>query len=87
MAANWKEIGGVFAEALDVAPSLRIEFLDRRCAGNPDLRREVLRLLYLEGLNLATVAEAMGVSSSRISQLKQRSFARLRADAGLREVA
>ncbi len=47
MGGNWQEIGGVFAEALDIAPYLRAEFLDRRCADNPDLKREVLRLLAL----------------------------------------
>jgi RNA polymerase sigma factor for flagellar operon FliA len=53
----------------------------------PERERDVLRMLYLEGLNIAAVAQAMGVSSSRICQLKQRSFMRLRADSGLREVA
>lgn len=48
MGGNWKEIGDLFAEALDLAPALRAEFLDRRCAHDPDLKREVLRLLALD---------------------------------------
>jgi len=42
---RWNEVDRVFAEALDLAPAERPAFLDAACAGDPDLRSEVERLL------------------------------------------
>ena len=46
MGANdWGAAKQLFGEALELDPGLRAEFLDRRCAGDPELRRMVERLL------------------------------------------
>ena len=45
MAAQWPQINTVFLRALDVAPDERSGFLDRACAGDEALRREVESLL------------------------------------------
>ena len=42
---RWKQIDEVFAAALDVAPSEREASLQRACAGDEELHREVLALL------------------------------------------
>ncbi len=44
-AARWREVDRVFEAALDLAAGARPAFLDAACAGDPELRREVERLL------------------------------------------
>ena len=43
-----QQIDSLFKAALEVEPAQRAQFLDRRCAGNPALRAEVLALLEAE---------------------------------------
>ena len=49
----------------------------------PGRDRLVLSLYYVDGLTMAGVAKAMDISETRVSQLLQRTYARLRADRGL----
>ena len=42
---SWKRVEAVLNEALDLRPEDRQTFLDRECAGDPELRREVDSLL------------------------------------------
>lgn len=44
-AGRWQRLEALFYEALDLDPARRSEFLDRACAGDNDLRREVEKLL------------------------------------------
>jgi serine/threonine-protein kinase len=46
---RWSEVDRVFAEALDLPPAERPVFLEAACAGDPDLRSEVERLLAADG--------------------------------------
>ena len=43
--AEWHEVKDILAEALELPAGRRAELLDRRCGGNPALRREVEALL------------------------------------------
>jgi RNA polymerase sigma factor FliA len=45
----------------------------------PERERQVIALYYLEELTMKEIAEVMGVTESRISQLKSQAAARLRA--------
>lgn len=44
---RWKRISGLFADALSLPPAERVVFLDRACAGDTGLHREVDELLRL----------------------------------------
>src|SRR5262245_1278160 len=44
----WDEVEAVFADAVELPPAERAAVLDARCAGRPDLRREVESLLASE---------------------------------------
>ncbi len=44
-AERWRAIDQVFAEALEISPAERQAFLDTACAGDPEMRLEVERLL------------------------------------------
>jgi serine/threonine protein kinase len=44
-ADRWRQIDEVFAEALERSPAERAAFLDAACAGDPEMRLEVERLL------------------------------------------
>ncbi|HVS15284.1 MAG TPA: protein kinase [Thermoanaerobaculia bacterium] len=44
-AERWRLVDRLFAEALELAPEDRARFLDRECAGDDELRREVGALL------------------------------------------
>jgi len=45
---QWHEVDRLFAAALDRPPAERPAFLEEACAGDPDLRREVERLLVAD---------------------------------------
>ena len=44
-ADRWEQIKAVFDSALEIDPENRAAFLERECEGDPDLRREIERLL------------------------------------------
>jgi tetratricopeptide (TPR) repeat protein len=48
-AANWNKVKEIFADAQEVEPSRRAAFVRSRTPDDPDLEREVLRLLALDG--------------------------------------
>jgi serine/threonine-protein kinase len=48
-ASRWREVDRLFESALDLPAAERPAFLDRECAGDPDLRGEVERLLAADG--------------------------------------
>jgi len=54
---RWREIDDLFAEALDRPPAERGAFLDAACGGDPELRREVERLLAADSESQATFLE------------------------------
>lgn len=46
---EWSRIRSVLEQALDLEPSERAAFVERACAGAPELKREVEELLAAEG--------------------------------------
>ncbi|MGB9199360.1 MAG: protein kinase [Terriglobales bacterium] len=46
---RWQRIEGLFHEALDLPEDARAGFLDQRCAGDPEMRKEVETLLVASG--------------------------------------
>jgi RNA polymerase sigma factor FliA len=53
----------------------------------PERQRFVLSLCYKEGLRIREVAEILGVSPTRASQLREQGLRRLRADTSLKDAA
>ncbi len=47
-AENWQKVKLILEEALEIAPALRDDFLEKNCAGDERLRREVESLLEFE---------------------------------------
>lgn len=56
------------------------ELLALGLARLPDRDREILRLYYVEGLTLAQIGVRLGVTESRVSQLRSRAVVRLRGE-------
>jgi serine/threonine-protein kinase len=64
---RWREVERIYQDALDQDPESRTVFVDRACAGDSDLRREVLSLLeahrpgdrFLESSALDVAARAL----------------------------
>ncbi len=42
---RWQQIERLYHDALELAPEYRLAFLDRACAGDDELRREIESLL------------------------------------------
>jgi hypothetical protein len=42
---RWRQIEGLFYEAVELTPDARSEFLDRKCEGDAELRKEVESLI------------------------------------------
>jgi serine/threonine-protein kinase len=69
---EYQQVKKIFQAALDIAPDERAEFLSEKCSDNPELRREVEKLLdsfdseYLEKPAIGKVAKAI-VSTSNLS--------------------
>ena len=57
---SWVEIEEVFAEAAALEPAARLALLEARCAGRPELRREVEALLASHD-NLGTFLQVVTV--------------------------
>jgi serine/threonine protein kinase/tetratricopeptide (TPR) repeat protein len=62
---SWKRVEAVLNEALDMSPEDRAAFLDRECAGDLELRREVDSLL-------ASVDKSLGFIERPLHQVAQR---------------
>jgi RNA polymerase sigma factor for flagellar operon FliA len=63
------------------------EALVAAVAALPERHKLLLSLYYVEGLTMRETAIAMGVSETRISQLLQQAYARLRGDKRLAAAA
>src|SRR5947207_15434670 len=65
---RWDQIEDLFHRAADLAPAERAVFLDRACAGDKELRREVESLLAADSPRdeflKASVAQAAGLLPS-----------------------
>lgn len=60
--------------------SLFVDFsVSERISELPDTERIVLTLYYLEGLRLKEIGSLLGVSESRVSQIKARAVGRMRS--------
>ncbi len=71
-----------------IAHREEVELLTEAMARLPERDRDVLALYYYEGLKMHQIAEILGVTESRISQIRSKILKTLRADlAHLREVA
>jgi eukaryotic-like serine/threonine-protein kinase len=69
---EYQKVKIIFQAALDLAPDERLDYLNEKCSDNPELRREVERLLnsfdseYLEQPAIGKVAKSI-VSKSNLS--------------------
>jgi serine/threonine protein kinase/tetratricopeptide (TPR) repeat protein len=61
---SWKRVEAVLNQALDLNPDERSAYLDRECAGDPELRREVDSLL-------ASVDKSLGFVEGSLHQVAQ----------------
>lgn len=69
---RWQEIGTLFVQAIERPAAERLAFVDTACSGDPDLRREVERLLeahdsvggFLESLDLARAAALIDATAA-----------------------
>src|SRR5438093_4845196 len=57
---GWRRVQEVFHLALARGPATRAEYLDRTCAGDPDLRKEVDALIAAHGQVGSFMAEPAG---------------------------
>ncbi len=58
---NWELVQQIFLEAADLSPSARADMLDRACAGDASLRREVETLLRADEISDAAVETAVAI--------------------------
>jgi len=73
---RWQQIERIYQDALDHEPSTRSAFLDQACAGDADLRREVVSLLeahkpddqFLEAPALEVTARALAAEAPRLAR-------------------
>ena len=66
---RWERVGEVYEEALAVPPSGRAAFLDRACAGEPDVRAEVESLLGAQAGAAVRFGQLGAVARSALSDL------------------
>jgi Tol biopolymer transport system component len=59
MNGSWERIQSIFLGALDLPPDERAPFLEKACAGDADVRREVESLLAHDGAGEQQIAEAL----------------------------
>jgi eukaryotic-like serine/threonine-protein kinase len=73
---RWQQIESLFHEALELAPDARAELLDQRCAGDPELRKEVETLLASAGQSMDFLHRPVQEAVNRmITQGRQRKLA------------
>ena len=58
---RWLDVKRIFEEALEVEPQARQAFLDRACAGDPELRHEVEALLAAPAVPTSALAGLLGL--------------------------
>jgi RNA polymerase sigma factor for flagellar operon FliA len=59
-----------------------VEYLRDALLGLPETERNVLSLYYFEELKLSDIAAILGVSESRVSQIRAKAVSRLRTSLG-----
>ena len=62
----------------DMDKAQEVEALRDAIAELPDRERNVLALSYFEGLKLSEIAHVLGVTESRVSQIRTKALGRLR---------
>lgn len=68
---RWRQIDEILDEALDLPEGERGRFIDSRCAGDDDLRKEVLELLAAgSGAGEFLENSAMGIAARNLAQEK-----------------
>src|SRR5688572_8871668 len=75
MSDNWEKAKKIFADAIKLAPELRLRFLDEACADDTETRREVESLLASfddadSFMEMPAVNEVADVIKSNDKQLK-----------------
>jgi serine/threonine-protein kinase len=65
--ADWPKIERIYLEVSRLAPAARAAFLDRECAGAPELRAEVDRMLEAEG---ASTGQFLAPASLPVSDVR-----------------
>ena len=65
---SWKRIEAILNDALDHKPDERPAFLDRECAGDPELRREVESLLASMDQSLGFVERPLRAAAQSLSE-------------------
>jgi serine/threonine protein kinase len=63
---RWTRIEEVFEAATELNPEVRTAFLDRECAGDPELRAELERMLGADSLHSPAVREAVAAGRSLV---------------------
>jgi len=63
---RWRQIESLFNEALELTPAARAELLDRKCAGDPELRNEVETLLASAGQSMDFLHEPVRDAVNRM---------------------
>lgn len=71
---RWRQIEAVFAEAVELPVEDSRAYLDRVCAGDDDLRREVDRLIESDRKAQGQIGSAVGVAAASFAAQMQREY-------------
>ncbi len=74
MTDRWQRINAIFDGALDLPEAGRAAYLDEACAGDPELRLEVTRLLDAHFRTSGFIEEPLGQVFEKIAESPPRSF-------------
>jgi len=77
MTQKWERIQSLFLEALDLPPQGRASFLDRACAGDEEVRRQVESLIAHDGTGDQQLAEALEDTAQSLLESEDLSGTRL----------
>jgi eukaryotic-like serine/threonine-protein kinase len=77
MTQSWDRIQSLFLEALDLPPEERPSFLDRACAGDQEVRREVESLIAHDSTDERQIAEALEDTAQSLLESEDLSGSRL----------
>lgn len=77
MTQSWNRIQNLFLEALDLPPEERPSFLDKACAGDQEVRREVESLIAHDSTDEQRIAEALEDTAQSLLESEDISGSRL----------
>ena len=83
---NWDRVQSLFLEALELRPDERGVFLDRTCAGEDEVRREVESLLANDGAGEHDIAEALEHTARSLLESENLAGTRLGAWRVIKEI-